>query len=332
LKLLIISNNITRSSFRLRVGDHLDFLRKESLTCNVQQLPRKNMERWKLFKMSGEYDGVLIQRKCLNFWDAAVLSHFCRKMIFDYDDAIMFSATKPESRLTNHSRRFKRTAGMMDVMIAGNEYLAGYARRHCDHVHILPTGLDTRIYQKKEVQKNRNEIRLVWIGSRSTLKYLAELSPVFEQIGQIHKNVVLRIIADKFFDLKHMKVQKHVWSLENEVSDLTACDIGLSPLPDNRFTRGKCGFKILQYFAAGLPVIASPVGVNEKFIKESNAGILALTLSEWKDAIEKMVNGIAVYKQLGQNGEKYVQAYDKTVISKNLCRIIKSAICSHNID
>jgi glycosyltransferase involved in cell wall biosynthesis len=329
---LIISNNITRSSFRLRVGDHLDFLRKEGISCSVNQLPRKNMERWKLFKMAGQYDGVLIQRKCLNFWNAAVLSRFCRKMIFDYDDAIMFSAAKPESRLTNHFRRFKRTARMMDVMIAGNDYLAGYARQHCNHVHILPTGLDTKIYQKKEVRKSRNEIRLVWIGSRSTLKYLAELSPVLEQIGQIHKNVVLRIIADKFFDLKHMKVQKHVWSLENEISDLTACDIGLSPLPDNRFTRGKCGFKILQYFAAGLPVIASPVGVNEKFIKESNAGILALTLPEWKDAIDKMVNGIAVYRQLGQNGEKYVQTYDKTVISKDLCHIIKSAISNHNID
>jgi glycosyltransferase involved in cell wall biosynthesis len=332
LKLLIISNNISRSSFRLRVRDHLDFLRMEGISCNVQQLPRKNMERWKLFKMAGQYDGVLIQRKCLNFWDAAVLSRFCRKMIFDYDDAIMFSATKPESNLTNHFRLFKRTAGMMDVMIAGNEYLADYARRHCNHVHILPTGLDTGIYQKKEAQQNRDEIRLVWIGSRSTLKYLAELSPVLEQIGRTHENVVLRIIADEFFDLKHMRVQKHLWSLENEISDLKACDIGLSPLPDNRFTRGKCGFKILQYFAAGLPVIASSVGVNEKFIKESNAGVLALSLSEWKDAIEKMVNGIAVYKQLGQNGKKYVQAYDKTVISKDLCRIIKSAISSDNME
>ncbi|MCU0600890.1 MAG: glycosyltransferase [Desulfobacterales bacterium] len=326
MKLLIISNNLSRASFRLRVGDHLDFLDKEGIRCNVRQLPRKNLERWKLFKTSGQYDAVLIQRKCLNFWDAAVLSRFCPKMIFDYDDAIMHSATKPESRLTNHFRLFKRTARMMDVMIAGNEYLAGYARRYCKQVHILPTGLDTMAYQVQGVQKSRNEIRLVWIGSQATLKYLAELSPVLEQIGKTHKKVVLRIIADKFFDLENMSVQKHLWSLDNQISDLVACDIGLSPLPDNRFTRGKCGFKILQYFAAGLPVIASPVGVNEKFIKESNAGLLAMTHSEWQDAIEKMVNGIAVYRQLGQNGEKYVQAYDRTAISKDLSRIIKSAV------
>jgi len=323
---LIISNNISRASFRLRVGDHIDFLDKGGIRCNVRQLPRKTSDRWKLFKTSGRYDALLIQRKCFNFWDAAVLSHFCPKMIFDYDDAIMYSATKPESRLTNHFRLFKRTAGMMDVMIAGNEYLAGYARRYCNQVHILPTGLDTKAYQVKDVRKNRNEIRLVWIGSQATLKYLSELSPVLEQIGKTHKKVVLRIIADKFFDLENMSVQKHLWSLDKQVFDLVECDIGLSPLPDNRFTRGKCGFKILQYFAAGLPVIASPVGVNEKFIKESNAGLLALTFSEWKDAIEKMVKGIAVYRQLGQNGQKYVQAYDRNVIAKELCRLIKSVV------
>lgn len=326
MKLLIISNNISRASFRLRVGDHLDFLEKEGIGCNIQQLPRKTLDRWKLFKISAQYDAVLIQRKCLNFWDATVLSHFCPKMIFDYDDAIMHSATKPESRLTNHFRLFKRTAGMMDVMIAGNEYLAGYARRYCKQVHILPTGLDTRAYEVHDLQKTRDDIHLVWIGSQSTLKYLAELRPVLEQIGRTQKNVVLRIIADKFFELEHMRVQKHVWSLDKEVSDLVECDIGLSPLPDNPFTRGKCGFKILQYFAAGLPVIASPVGVNEKFIKESNAGLLASNISEWKDAIKKMVKSIAVYRQLGQNGKNYVRAYDRSVISKELCSIIKSAV------
>lgn len=326
MKLLIISNNITRSSFRLRVGDYLDFLDKEGIRCNIQQLPRKTLDRWKLFKTSGQYDAVLMQRKCLNFWDAAVLSRFCPKMIFDYDDAIMYSATKPNSKLTNHFRLFKRTAKIMDVMIAGNEYLAGYARRHCKQVHILPTGLDTKAYQVKDLRKKQDEIRLVWIGSQSTLKYLAELRPVLEQIGKTQKNVVLRIVADKFFDLEHMRVQKHVWSLDKEVSDLVECDIGLSPLPDNHFTRGKCGFKILQYFAAGLPVIASPVGVNEKFIQESNAGLCASNISEWKDAIEKMVKSIAVYRQLGQNGKNYVQAYDRSVISKELCSIIKSAV------
>jgi hypothetical protein len=324
LKLLIISNNISRASFRLRIRDHLDYLDNEGISCTVEQLPRKTSDRWKLFKTSGKYDAVLIQRKCLNFWDTTVLSRFCPKIIFDFDDAIMYSSTKPDSNWTSHFRLFKRMAGMTDVMIAGNEYLAGFARRYCNQVHILPTGLDTKAYQIGNLPKRENEIRLVWIGSKSTLTYLAQLSPELEQIGKTYENVVLRIIADNFFDLKHMTVQKCPWSLENQIPDLIACDIGLSPLPDNRYTQGKCGFKILQYFAAGLPVIASPVGINEKLIKESNAGFLASTSSEWKDAVGKMVNDIAASRKLGEHGKKYVQEYDRTLISRDLCRIIKS--------
>jgi len=111
-----------------------------------------------------------------------------------------------------------------------------------------------------------------------------------------------------------------------QAADLLACDIGLSPLPEDRFTRGKCGFKMLQYFAAGLPVIASPVGVNATFIKESQAGFLAITPAEWKNAIEKMANDMAACKSLGESGRRYVQAYDKTVIAQSLCRILKSVV------
>lgn len=329
MKLLILTNNPSRASFRLRIEDHLDYLGQQGIDSDVYAMPRGIVERWRLFRRFGQYDAVLVHRKCFNFWDAAILSRTCPKtikMIFDFDDAIMHSTSRPESRRTSHYRLFRRTAKRMDAMIAGNEYLAGYARRYCNRVFVLPTGLDATACPAQSVEKSPDEIRLVWIGSESTLKYLAELRPVLEEIGKTHKNVILRIIADKFFDLENMPVEKCPWSLTSQVADLQACDIGLSPLPENRFTQGKCGFKMLQYFAAGLPVIASPVGVNETFINESHAGFLASTPAEWKNAIEKMVNDIAAYRLLGENGRKYVQAYDKTVIAKELCRILKSVM------
>ncbi len=104
------------------------------------------------------------------------------------------------------------------------------------------------------------------------MRYLKELSPALEQIGRTCPQVVLRIICDDFFDLSAMAVEKKAWSLETEAADLAACDIGLCPLPDDNFTRGKCGFKILQYFAAGLPVIASPVGINADFLMGGKRG------------------------------------------------------------
>lgn len=331
MRLMIIVNNPARAGFRLRISDHSDYLGRQGIRCDVYKLPRKLVERWNLFKKTKGFDAVMIHKKCLNFWDLAVLSFYCPKTIFDFDDAIMYSPFRPESNITSHYRLFRRMAKKMDIMIAGNEYLADHARRYCSRVYVLPTGLDTSAYHLRKLPSSNGKIRLVWIGSESTLQYLEELRPVFEQIGKKFDHVVLRIIADRFFDLDHMAVEKHLWTLETQASDLAACDIGLSPIPDNRFTRGKCGFKILQYFAAGLPVIASPVGINEKFIRESHAGIPASGSHQWCEAIATVVKNIDSYRQAGKNGQKYVLAYDRSVISENLCHIIKSSQFQDNI-
>lgn len=328
MKLLIIVNNPERASFRVRATDLLSCFRQEGIQCDVLKLSRQTLQRWRLFKSASDYDAVLIHRKCLNFFDARVLARYSRKIIFDHDDAIMYSSSRPESNCTSHFRLYKRTIRMVDCVIAGNEYLAKHARLFCRQVHVVPSGLDTKAFEQERPQKNDDKVRLVWIGSKSTLRYLAELKPVLEQIGKSHPRVVLRIIADQFFDLANMVVEKRTWSLESQISDLLACDIGLAPLPDNRFTRGKCGFKILQYFAAELPVIASPVGVNKKFIQESNAGIPAATPEQWKTAIEKIIEDIAIWRQKGQNGKRYVQGYDISLVAKKFCEIIKDVIVS----
>lgn len=326
MKLLIISNNPSRASFRLRIGEHLEALGREGIESEVCPLPPGALARQRLFKSSRAYDAVLLHRKCLNFRDAMVLWHYRPKLIFDFDDAIMYSPSRPQSECTSHYRLFRRTARMMDVMIAGNAYLAEHAGRYCRQVVVLPTGLDVAAYRVQDRPKRSDTIRLVWIGSQSTLQYLAQLKPVLESVGKKRKNVVLRIIADAFFDLNEMPVERCRWSLMTQAADLAACDIGLSPLPDNRFTRGKCGFKLLQYFAAGLPVVASPVGVNADFINDSGAGLSASTPDEWTAALERMIDNIDTYRQWGQNGRQYVQAFDKNVIARQLCRIIKAAV------
>ena len=326
MKLLIVVNNPKRASFRLRALDFLDYFRREGIACEVCKLPRNTFQRWSLFKATQKNDAVLLHRKCLNYFDARVLARYSRKIIFDHDDAIMYSTSRPKSDYTSHFRLYQRTIQLSDCVIAGNDYLAEHARRFCSNVHTVPTGLDTKAFANKGTPKNHGKIRLVWIGSESTLPHLKELKPVLEVVGKAHDHVVLRIIADQFFDMQSLPVEKHNWSLENQVSDLRACDVGLAPLPDNRFTRGKCGFKILQYFASGLPVIASPVGVNEKFIKESHAGILASTPGQWKEAIEKLAADATCRKQMGLQGKQYVQAYDISVIAEKFCKIIKDTI------
>jgi glycosyltransferase involved in cell wall biosynthesis len=325
-KILIISSNLSRASFRQRIREYLPYLHDAGIQTEVHQLPVNQLFRWMLFYSAQKFDAVLLHKKRLNLFDAKILRHFSKTIIYDFDDAIMYSPTKPDSDWTSHFRLFRRTAKMVDVMIAGNEYLAEHARRYCSNVYLLPTGLDTKPFNKAENTASHNKIRLVWIGSKITLRYLSGIQEVLEQIGKTGTQAVLRIIADDFFDMDYMAVEKRKWSLDSQYSDLLECDIGLAPLPDDRFTRGKCAFKILQYFAAGLPVIASPVSVNGEFIHKSRAGVIAETSEQWKEEILKMVQDAALRDRLGQNARQFVQQYDIKVLSEKFCDIIKKNI------
>ncbi|OQA02675.1 MAG: Chondroitin synthase [Planctomycetes bacterium ADurb.Bin401] len=320
--ILVISNNLSRASFRQRIGELLPYLDKAGIKAEVRKLPIKNSLRWKLFFSARNFEAVLLHKKCLNFTDARVLRFFTKKIIYDFDDAIMYSPAKPASNWTSHYRLFRRTAKMVDVMIAGNEYLSERARRYCSNVQVLPTGLNTKPFNG-ERKKPCNKIRLVWIGSKATLKYLFEIKEVLEEVGKENSKVELCIIADVFFDLKNMPVDKRKWSPESEASDLLHCDIGLAPLPDNRFTRGKCGFKILQYFAAGLPAIASPVGVNSDLIRNSRAGTVAGTLKQWKEEITRMINDATLRETMSKNARDFVGQYDLSELSERFCKIIQ---------
>ena len=326
MNLLILTNNPNRASFRQRIVIYLDALRENGLNCEVVKLPSGSLARRQLFKQTAEFDGIFLHRKGLNFLDAFSLAKYSKKVIYDFDDAIMYSDKTPERNSWSHSIPFRKSVGLADMIIAGNSYLAEHARRFNPNVMILPTGLDVNAYKVQTNPQNDGKIRLVWIGSRSTLKYLAEIKPALEQIGLRFNNAILRIICDEFFDLKNMEVEKCQWSLEKQTVDLVTSHIGLAPLPDNRFTRGKCGFKILQYEAAGLPVVASPVGVNSEYVCENATGFLATSIQEWTEKITQLINNSQLRKQMGNKGLAQVQNFDAGVIVKKLFELIAKCL------
>ncbi|MEJ5260240.1 MAG: glycosyltransferase [Anaerohalosphaeraceae bacterium] len=326
MKLLVLSNNPERASYRERIGVYLERLAGCGVTCRVERIPASYRQRWRLFREAGRFDAVLIHKKTLNMLDARILRKTARCILYDFDDAVMYNPGQPDRNWTSHFRRFRRTVKMADCVIAGNSYLAEHARSFCKNVHILPTGLDGRAYASQIKKPQDGKIRLVWIGSRSTLHYLEEIKPALETIGQGNPSAVLRIIADRFLGLQHLPVEWVVWTLDTQTQRLQECDIGLAPLPDNRFTRGKCGFKILQYFAAGLPVIASPVGVNRDFIEESGAGFSASTLEQWCQYVHQLIHDEQLRKDLGRKAKDYVKQYDQHVIGERFCRIVFNAL------
>jgi hypothetical protein len=326
MNILILTNNPKRASFRQRIGIYLDTLRANGLNCEVAKLPSGSLARRRLFKQTAKFEGIFLHRKGLNFIDAFFLSKYGKKVIYDFDDAIMYSDKTPERKSWSHFKPFARSVKLANMVIAGNSYLAEHALRFNKNVVVLPTGLDVKAYKMQTDNKNDEKIRLVWIGSRSTLKYLTEIKPALEQIGSCFNNVILRIICDDFFDLKNMKVEKFQWSLEKQAVDLATSHIGLAPLPDNRFTRGKCGFKILQYQAASLPVVASPVGVNSEYVRQNVSGFLATSIQEWTEKITQLIKNPQLRKQMGNEGLAQVQNFDTDIIGKKLLELITKCL------
>jgi glycosyltransferase involved in cell wall biosynthesis len=328
MNLIIITNNPSRASYRQRVGIYLDLFRSSGINSQVVHYPKSISARWKILKSCNDFDAVLLHKKTLNIFDAFWLKRYAQKVIFNFDDAIMYYEEHPGRKPSRrkHQKPFERTIKLANMVIAGNSYLAERAKQFSSNVQILPTGLETKLYKTYLGTKKDDKIRLVWIGSQSTLKYLAQLKPVLEEIGSRFNNVKLRIIADDFFDLQKMQVEKCQWSLQSQIRDLAECNVGLAPLPDNRFTRGKCGFKILQYFAVGLPVVASPVGVNGIYIHDNVNGFLADSHDVWIDKISRLVSDVQLRNEMSQAGIQAVKDFDNEQIGRRLRDLVKKCV------
>lgn len=332
MRLLVVTNNDNpgHASFRQRIAIYLNLLRDRGIDARVARLPSGPLERRALFASARQFDGVLLHRKILNAWDGFWLRRYGGGVIYDFDDAIMYSDRKADRVSRIRFQRFGRTAALSRLVIAGNDYLAEHARRYAAHVEVLPTGLDLAPYRIHPPRENDRIVRLVWIGSNGMLRHLRALSGALEQLGRRFPQVVLRIICGRFFELQSMRVEQHLWSCETEVSALATSDIGLNPLADDPFARGKCGFKVLQYHAAGLPVVTSPVGVNARYVRDGVTGYAARDPSEWVEKLSALIEDPDLRRRMGQAGRSDVEAFDVNVLGRRFCGLIEQCLGQAN--
>jgi glycosyltransferase involved in cell wall biosynthesis len=326
MNLLVVTNNPERASFKQRIGVYIDILRDNNIDCKIAVLPAGLLARRNLFKSAAQFDGVFLHKKKLNPLDAFWLSRYSKKIIYNFDDAVMFNEENPQSSSWLRFISFRRTVRLADMIIVGSFYLAEQARKFNSSVEVLPLGLKVSDYNVAAPAKTDDKIRLVWIGSANTLKYLEEIKPALETVGSRFPDVVLRIIGDKFLNMQNMPVEKKTWSQQNRYLDLVTSDIGLAPLPDNRFAQGKCSFKVLEYSAAGLPVVASPVGTNRENIREDITGFLTSDVERWIEKITILVKDPQLRQTMGRQGRQYTKQFDVSVIGKCLCEIISKCL------
>lgn len=278
--------------------------------------------RLELLRKTGHHDVTVILRKTFNPFYMTLLRIFSKHLIFDFDDAI-FCRDNGDT-LPRLEKRFARTIRSCHQIWAGNEYLAASAKKYNPSVLTLPTALETSRYDIN-VPKPVETFDLVWVGSSSTRKYLEMQIPLLERLSMEFPGVRLKILADFNITTEKLKTVAIPWEEKNEAAVLKSAHIGIAPMPDDPWTRGKCGLKILQYMAAGIPVIASPAGVNREIITHGVNGFLAETDDQWQKFIATLIQNNALRKQMGDAGKKQViQNYSISAVSKTMLHQLKS--------
>lgn len=336
MKVSFIARGRDYSSTRYRVWQYLDYLKKNQVEVEFKEAPgARSILKWlALVNQVREADIVFIQRKRIsNFWLRRLKKKGAR-IIYDFDDALMFASSRHKSQ--DSPRRMKRFIRMVkgcDCIIVGNSYLKSLTEPHHPHIWILPTSIDLTKYKVKDYNNPMKErITLGWIGGGKSLFFLKQLKPVLERIGKQYNNVELKIVCSDFFDSESIPVVKKIWREEEESQDILDFDIGLAPLPDDPWGRGKSATKLLQYMASGVPAVAAPVGVHNEIIKQGVNGWRARTPDEWFDKISRLIETPTLRRDIGLASRKTVEVnYSLQVNAPKLLDILTHQISNPDI-
>ena len=249
-----------------------------------------------------------------------------RPLVFDFDDAIYLGDTSPAngwSRMLKSRSKVEALCRVARHVTVGNEFLARFARDRATEVTIVPSTIDTDLYQVRA--RARNAVPVIgWTGSATTGAHLMALAPALRRLRARH-DFELRVIGVKL-DIEGVTVRCRPWRAESEPDDLSVLDVGLMPLPDDEWARGKCGMKALQYMALGIPPVVSPVGVNETIVRDGINGFLASTQEQWVDRIALLLEDESLRRRLGQDARKTVEeAYSAKGHVPRIARVLARA-------
>jgi len=270
-----------------------------------------------LWKLSN-YSTIFIHREVTPIgppvFEWIISKVFKKKIIYDFDDAIWLTDRKNESiifKTLKWRSKVQSICRWSYKVSCGNEYLCSYARKFNKRVILNPTTIDTENLHNPSLFKIENENKLIigWTGSHSTLKYLNDLEPILQSLEQKYHQLQVNVISDAPPHLDLKRLHFNPWSVDTEISDLAQFDIGIMPLPDDEWAKGKCGFKALQYMALQIPTVASPVGVNTQIIRHNENGFLCSKAYEWENCISILIENKTLRDSMGIAGRKKVVAH-----------------------
>jgi len=304
LEIFAIVEGVDHVCTRYRLSAFQNALANAGFDLKLSPWPSSLWSRLKLIRsLAGKT--VIIQRKLIASSLVWLLRKTASKIVFDFDDAVFLRDSYSSKGIDDPGRlrRFRAICNASDAIVAGNDFLAQNARLACTNATIatIPTCVETNAYPLKQQHPANNTFDLVWIGSSSTLNSLKLIEPCLEAIGEAYPQVQLKIICDRFPVFKKLRTLECPWTAREEIQHISQADAGICHMPDDRWSEGKCGLKLLQYMAAGLPSIANPVGVHKEIIIHGKTGFLVDTKDQWLNALDTLLKNSELQREMGLN-------------------------------
>jgi glycosyltransferase involved in cell wall biosynthesis len=309
------------------------FYQNGGLLAKIHAITESYFIRLSLLFQLHSFDLVFIHREAAPagppIVEWAIAKIVRKKIIYDFDDAIWLTDKTDESPFTR-LLRWRSKVGLICrwsyKVSCGNNYLATYAKQFNNDVIINPTTIDTTHSHIPPLVNTKTDeiITIGWTGSHSTLKYLRMIIPPLQALERKYPKIKYLVICDEDADLRLKNKIFRAWNKETEIMDLSTIDIGLMPLPNDAWTRGKCGFKALQYMAMGIPTVLSPVGVNKEIVQSGVEGYWCTSFEEWFDCLEKLILNPAKRSEMGKRGRrKVIDSYSVASNSANFLSLFQ---------
>lgn len=267
------------------------------------------------------YDAVMLQRELLSTLSTleCLTKH---PRILDVDDAIF---------LRRNGVTAAKLAKGSDLVVCGNDFLAETFCRWNNNIEVIPTAVDaTRFRPREESSDIERRMIIGWIGTSGNFGYLRKVEAALESILKREPRAHLRVVADRepsFGGILGERLEYIPWSPAIEVESIQSMTVGIMPLSDDEWCRGKCSFKMLQYMACGIPVVVSPVGMNGLVLSQADVGLAADTKLQWIDNLIQLLHSVEQRRVFGENGRKLILAqYDVPIIAARLASCLKRII------
>lgn len=282
----------------------------------------------------GKYDLIFLYREAVPLGPPIIERMIARKglpIVYDFDDAIFLPNVSDANRAISFLKDPGRTATILRAstrVVVGNEFLASYARQFNDDVSVIPTAVDTtRFVPRAQPRDARKPLVVGWIGSPTTFPYLERLTTVLRDVHRQHPFTLRVSGAGEPVRFAGLDVEERPWSLAQEVELFNTCDVGVYPLTDDDWSRGKCGFKAIQFMACGVPVVAAAVGVNKEIITEGVNGFLASTPAEWTHKLGKLLTDAELRARFARAGREEIERrYSLQVTAPALAGVFRAAL------